>query len=68
VTSVGSAAVAAPRQHPQPHGRQPNEPELIRTALRLAFIRVAEDEAQRRLRRPLTNDELRTKLRQYPGD
>jgi hypothetical protein len=41
---------------------------LIRTALRLAFIRVAEEESHRRLRRPLTNDELRTMLRQYPGD
>ena len=60
--------MTAPRPHPQPHGRQPDEPELIRTALRLAYIRVAEEEAQRRLRRPLTNEELRTRLRLYPGD
>ena len=42
--------MTAPRQHPQPPGRQPDEPELIRTALRLAFICAAEEEAHRRLR------------------
>jgi hypothetical protein len=37
-------------------------------ALRLAFIEDAEQDSQRRLQRPLTADELRRVLRQYPGD
>ena len=36
--------------------------------LRLAFLRGAEERSQAALGRPLTEDELRRVLRQYPGD
>jgi hypothetical protein len=41
---------------------------LLRIAMRLAFIDAAEEDSRQKLHRPLTADELRRVLRQYPGD
>lgn len=41
---------------------------ILRIAARLEFLRRAEDDARRRLRRPSTASELDLLLRRYPGD
>jgi hypothetical protein len=41
---------------------------ILRIAARLDYLRRAEDDAQRRLRRPPTAAELDLLLRRYPGD
>lgn len=41
---------------------------ILRIAARLEYLRRVEDDARRRLRRPLTASELEVALRRYPGE